>query len=316
MDKELKDVIIGGASNYDWKKLQYWINSIKKSGFTGDIVVCATNITGDTVKKLRENDIIIQAYGKPTEDGGFEHNSNNAPHVERFIYIWDFLEKNKDKYHHAIVTDTRDVIFQKNPSEWLDANLGLTKSLVASSEGLAYKHEPWGNKNLLDTFGSYLYERYKDNIIYNVGTIAGTIYEVSDLVLLLFQMSINRPIAIVDQAVYNFIVNLEQFVHEIKFTTNKDDWAVQLGTTQMAIESGAGDIGQAVKADSSYLQDYLDVYQDVQPVIEEHQVKNTNGDIYHIVHQWDRISALKEKIEKYYGDDECTETLTFSTLPN
>jgi len=89
MDQELKDVIIGGASNYDWKKLQYWVKSIKQSGFTGDIVICATNISGETVRKLREYDVTINAYGKPTEDGGFEYDSKTAPHVERFIYIWE-----------------------------------------------------------------------------------------------------------------------------------------------------------------------------------------------------------------------------------
>lgn len=316
MDKELKDIIIGGATNYDWNKMQYWIRSIQKSGFTGDIVIVATNITGETVKKLKDNNIIIQAYGKPTEDGGFVYDSKNAPHVERFIYIWDYLEKNKDNYRYAIVTDTRDVVFQKNPSEWMDSNLGLTKTLIASSEGLAYKHEPWGDKNLLDTFGSYLYDRYKDRLIHNVGTIAGTAYEVTDLVLLLFQLSINRPISVVDQAVYNFIINLEQFVHEIKFTTNADDWAVQLGTSQAAIEAGAGDIGQMVKVNKDLLEDYKEVYQDVQPVIDNHLVKNPSGDEYCIVHQWDRIPQLKKHIEEYYGDTECPTILTFSTSPN
>ena len=32
-----KDIIIGGASNYSWNHLKYWINSIAKSGFTGDV---------------------------------------------------------------------------------------------------------------------------------------------------------------------------------------------------------------------------------------------------------------------------------------
>lgn len=316
MDKEIKDVIIGGSTNYDWKKLQYWVKSIQKSGFKGDIVVVATNISGETVKKLRDNDVIIQAFGKPTEDGGFEYDSKMAPHVDRFIYIHDYLSKNKENYRYAIVTDTRDVIFQSDPTEWLRENLDLTKSIVASSEGLAYKHEPWGDKNLLDTFGKYVYDKYKDNLIYNVGTIAGSVDEVTDLLLLLFELSINRPIPIVDQAVYNFIIDLQPFCFETLFTTNESGWAVQLGTTFAAIESGAGDIGQMIKVNKDLLQDYKDVYQDVQPVINEHEVSTPDGDKYCIVHQWDRIPELKQKIEKYYGDEECPEILTFSTLSN
>ena len=30
-----KDLIIGGASNYGWNELKYWINSIQRSGFAG-----------------------------------------------------------------------------------------------------------------------------------------------------------------------------------------------------------------------------------------------------------------------------------------
>ena len=44
----MKDLIIGGASNYTWDQLKYWVNSIKLSGFKGDIVLVATNI-----KKIR-----------------------------------------------------------------------------------------------------------------------------------------------------------------------------------------------------------------------------------------------------------------------
>ena len=316
MGKEVKDVIIGGATNYDWNKLQYWIRSIQKSGFKGDIVVVGTNLSGETVKKLRDNDIIIQAYGKPTEDGGFEYDSKTAPHVERFIYIYDYLKNHLDDYRFAIVTDTRDVIFQSDPGEWLNEHVDLFKSLVVSSEGLAYKHEPWGDKNMLDTFGKYIYDDLKDNLIYNVGTIAGSIHEVSDLLLLLFQLSINRPIPIVDQAVYNFILSLGQFKYETLHTNNTSGWAVQLGTSLAAIESGAGDIGQMVHVNKDMLQDYKDVYQDVQPVINEHEVSTPDGNKYCIVHQWDRIPELKQKIEKYYGDDACPEILTFSTLPN
>lgn len=315
MENELKDVIIGGASNYDWSKLQYWVRSIQMSGFTGDVVLCATNISGETIKKLREYNVIIHGYGKPTEDGGFENDSKNAPHVERFIYIWDYLTRNKGKYRYSIITDTRDVIFQSDPTEWLKENLDFTKTIVASSEGLLYKDEPWGDKNLLDTFGKYFYNVYRENMIYNVGTIAGTADEVTDLVLLLFQLSINRPVPIVDQAVYNFILNLEQFVHEVTFTTNEDAWAIQLGTTLPAIEGGAGDIGQMARQNPALLEEYKNVYQDKQPTINEHEVVSSEGDKYCIVHQWDRVPGLKEKVMKHYGDSECSTEFLYSTAP-
>ena len=52
-----KDLIIGGASNYNWNQLRYWVNSIKKTGFKGDIVLVVTNMSAETVNKLTEEDV-------------------------------------------------------------------------------------------------------------------------------------------------------------------------------------------------------------------------------------------------------------------
>jgi hypothetical protein len=295
-----KDLVIGGASNYNWDQLKYWVNSIKQTGFKGDVVLVVTNMSGDTVKKLVENDVKVYAYGNRSEDGGVAKSDNNIPpHVERFLFIWDFLRKNKDTYRYVTVTDTRDVIFQKDPIEWISSHL-FQQSIVCSSEGLEYKDEPWGNKNLLDTFGPLVYDEFKDNLIYNVGTIAGFCEEVRDLLLQIFFQSVNRPIPIVDQAVFNFLVNQYPYRGEVLFTNNTSGWAVQLGTTKAAIEAGAGDIGQIVRQDPSKMGDYIKVYQDQQPLIKGDMVYNDQVP-FTIVHQWDRVPAIKEIVERKYG---------------
>ena len=297
-----KDLIIGGASNYNWNQLRYWVNSIKKTGFKGDIVLVATNMSADTVKKLVEEDVKVYAYGNRTEDGGIAKTDNNIPpHVERFIFIWDFLRKNKDTYRFVTVTDTRDVIFQKDPTEYLEKNLMCgAASMVCASEGLAYKDEPWGSKNLLDTFGPLVYDELKDNEIYNVGTIAGFADEVRDLLIQIFFQSVNRPIPIVDQAVFNFIISMAAYELEIIRTSNESGWAVQLGTTLEAIKAGAGDIGQIVRQDPSKLDEYIKVYKDTQPTIKDDLVVNEYAP-FTIVHQWDRVPAIKEIVERKYG---------------
>ena len=297
-----KDLIIGGASNYNWDHLKYWVNSIKQTGFKGDIVLVATNMPGETVKKLVEEDVKVYAYGNRTEDGSIAKTENNIPpHVERFIFIWDFLRKNKDTYRFVTVTDTRDVIFQKDPTDYLERNLMYgAASMVCASEGLAYKDEPWGSKNLLDTFGPLVYDELKDNEIYNVGTIAGFADEVRDLLIQIFFQSVNRPIPIVDQAVFNFIISMSAYELEIVRTSNESGWAVQLGTTLEAIKAGAGDIGQIVRQDPSKLDEYIKVYKDTQPTIKDDLVVNEYSP-FTIVHQWDRVPAIKEIVERKYG---------------
>lgn len=299
-----KDLIIGGASNYTWDQLKYWVNSIKRSGFTGDIVLCATNMTKATIDKLQSKGVILELYGKMQEDGSIKANSNGAPHVERFFYMWNWLNQNGDNYDYVIATDTRDVVFQTNPSTWIEENLMLERyTMISSSEGLRYEDEPWGNTNLLQAFGPYFHNLYKSAVINNVGVIAGESLYVRDMFFMIFQMSINRPILIVDQAVYNVLLQQKPFKNIMKQTYNSDSWAIQLGTTLEAVKSGFGDIGQSVLQDPRNLDSYMTKYFDFQPQVDdEGYVVSDNKTKYVIVHQYDRTPAWKNKIMEKYND--------------
>lgn len=303
MAEVTKDLIIGYAENYDWNRLKYWINSIQKSGFTGDVVIVGTNITKETIDKITEKGVILSLYGTKDESGNVSNNNNNvAPHCIRFFYIWNYLKDHGQKYRFVITTDTRDVVFQDNPSPWLENGL-VFHSIVASSEGMQYQFEPWGNKNLYDTFGPYFHNLLKDKLINNVGVIAGDALHVRGLMLLIFQMSINRQIPIVDQAVYNFLINTDPIVNDTWFTTNDDGWAVQLGTSVKAVEAGAGDLGARVKEDAENWKKYHMYYEDTQPTYrEDGVVVNKYDKPFVIVHQWDRVPEMKNHIEKLYGE--------------
>jgi hypothetical protein len=291
-----KDLIIGGASNYGWEELKYWVNSIKKSGFSGDIALVATNIKKSDIEKLVSMGVILSLYGKQDNEGNFVAHSNGAPHVERFFYLWNFLNTTKESYRYVITTDTRDVVFQTNPSEWLDCNL-IQHFLVASCEGIRYKNEPWNNKNMYDTFGPFFHNMHKDNLIYNVGTIAGDFDYVKGLLLTIFQMSINRPIPIVDQAVYNMIINTIPWYHDTYMAMNEDGWAIQLGATVESIRSGKGDLGMSYQ---NNIDEYLPLYEDDQPNLVDGHVVNKHGTKFCIVHQYDRTLAWQNDIMELY----------------
>lgn len=291
-----KDLIIGGASNYTWDDLKPWVKSIKNTGYSGDIALVVTNITNETIQKLADENVGVFVYGNKT-DTGYQANTSNAPHVERFFYLWNYLNSLKD-YDNVVVTDTRDVIFQKNPSSLFDV---FYDGIKCASEGLLYKDEPWGNKNFHDAFGPFFHDMIKDELIYNVGTISGSYEYVKDLLLMIFQMSINRPAKIVDQAVFNFLIHQEPYKSFIDLHTNKDAYAIQLGTTEHAVKAGAGDIGYIAKNNPTEFLKYQLMYKDEQPIITENgYVLNKNGDMFYIVHQYDRVPELKEKILRRY----------------
>lgn len=300
----MKNVIIGGASNYTWDHLKYWVNSIKRSGFSGDIVLVATNMNKATIDKLQSEGVILELYGEMQPDGSIKAHSSGAPHVERFFYIWNWMKNNSAKYYYAIATDTRDVVFQADPIDWLDRYMTTSmKKIVISSEGLKYEDEPWGNNNLLEAFGPYFHKMYKSNTIFNVGVLAGEITYLADLFFMIFQMSINRPIPIVDQAVFNVIISQKPYTGVTLHTSNLDTWATQLGTTLQAVKSGAGDIGAIAAQDPTALILYKTKYLDVQPEIDKDGfIVNGNGLPYTIVHQYDRCGDWKNKVMERYND--------------
>ena len=300
----MKDLIIGGASNYTWDHLKYWVNSIQSTGFAGDVVLVATNITKETIDKLTSKGVILELYGNKDAEGNFTAHSNGAPHVERFFYIWNYLNNHKDDYGYVITTDTRDVIFQSDPTVWLDeCVLKGYESVVVSSEVMKYEDEPWNNNNLREAFGPFFHNLYKSIPIFNVGTIAGLSDYVRDIIFMIFQLSINRPIPIVDQATFNVLLQQRPFRDVIKYTYNSDGWAIQLGTTIEAVKSGAGDIGMSVAQNPSNMIMYQAKYFDEQPKLTaDGYVENEKGNRFVIVHQYDRTHAWRDKImEKYNG---------------
>jgi hypothetical protein len=279
----MKDVIIGCATNYTWSTLKYWINSINQSGFEGDKVLVLMNCDKDTVKRVNDAGFSIIAFNQDGE-GNLTYQSHLMVHVERFVHIYKLLKDNE--YRFAITTDVKDVIFQKNPSKWLEENLSDSEDLVFASESLKYKDEPWGKENLTQCFGQGIYDDFKNNTIFNVGVLAGRAYAMKDLLLNLFVNSINRPIPIVDQAVFNFLISRHPYLKTSRYTNSESGWACQLGTT----------------ADPSKIESFRPHLLEPSPKLEGDKVVTSEGIEYTIVHQYDRVPEWRKVIEAKYDD--------------
>lgn len=301
-----KDIIIGAASNYDWHDLEPWVTSIKQTDFEGLIVLAASNISKDTIDKLTDEGVTLSVYGSKQPDGSYTHKPGNAPHVERFFQIYNTLEKIGEsrgvgyRQPYVVATDTRDVIFQKNPMEYLEDILrNNSEKIVVTSEGLTYENEPWGNQNLLDTFGPYFHEKLKGEEICNVGVIGGYFNEMQALMLNIFQMSVNRPIPICDQAVFNYLIRMEPW-KTLVFEDILNEWCINLGTTMQAAKEGHGDIGNLMRTDPSYMVKYQKDYRMLQPTLFEDEVCDHARNRFTIVHQYDRIEEYNATVNERY----------------
>jgi hypothetical protein len=277
----MKDLIIGCSTNYDWSRLKYWINSINKSGFDGEKVMVLMNCDKETIKKIIDSGFKVIGM-KQDSEGNLVHQSNMMVHVERFIHMYNFI-KDQD-FRYIITTDVKDVVFQKNPSAWLDANLG-DKNLVFSSESMLYENESWGNQNLYETFGPYVYNEFKRNEIYNVGVLAGRGFAVRDLMMNIFVACQGKPIPICDQSTFNFLISQHPYLHTSRYMKSEDGWACQLGTT----------------ADPSKIDSFRPFLLENEPKMVDGKVVTSKGKEFTIVHQYDRVPAWRSVIEATYG---------------
>jgi hypothetical protein len=277
------DLIIGAFTNYNYNQIKPWVESIDDSGFKGDKAMVVGNASQETIGELIKRDFIIIKM----------HEIKAPIHVARFLSIYDFLKTTWSKYRYIVTTDVKDVIFQYDPMTWLEKNLG-DKKLVAGSEGMKYKDEPWGNENLMQAYGPYVHDQFKENEIYNVGTIGGVSEYVKDLVFNILFNAINRPIPICDQAVYNVLIQTQPYKDVTLFAKQLDGWACQAGTT----------------VDPSKIESFRPHLLEEEPWFDNGYVWTADREMFAIVHQYDRVPEWKEFFKKKFNQEE---VITFRT---
>ena len=282
----MKDLIIGCSTNYDWSVLKYWINSINKSGFTGDKVLILMNCPKETVERVVAAGFNVVAFAQD-ENGNLVHNSNLMVHVERFLHIYNYLRQREGEYRYVITTDVKDVVFQSNPARWIWENIG-DKKLIFASESMKYKDEPWGNQNLLETYGAFFHDIFKENEIYNVGVLAGEADYIRDLCANIFTTAVTGRIPICDQSTFNFMISQHPYKDVALYAKSEDGWACQLGTTVDPNKSA--EFGPKLLESS--------------PVIDlaTGKIVTTSGNVFPIIHQYDRVPLWKSIIEGTYND--------------
>ena len=280
----MKDMVIGSITGYDFDKIRPWVNSLDRSGFDGTKAMLCYNVSQDTVKELTDRGYQIFAFNRNEQTGDFEYRRVFSIVVERFLHLWYFLKEHRGTHRYIITTDVKDVIFQYNPSAWLEQNMGNKKINVAS-ESIAYGKEDWGANNLQKSFGHLIYKDMENNIIANAGTISGDFDTMIDLFLNIYLLCNGTSHQVdggggPDQAALNVLLNMKAYADITNFAPSESGWAAQLGTTGPQI------------ADK-----YADRLVEKSPIMIDNVVCTSQGIPFALVHQYDRVPDWKEKIE-------------------
>lgn len=291
MEMEKRDVVITAITGYNFHHIAPWVNSLDRSGFTGVKAVVCYNTDHETVEELVKRGYSILAFHKDPVTGDLSYpNRDFSIVVDRFLHYWLMLDnpQNAAGIRYVVATDAKDVIFQRNPSEFLNS---IDPGILVSSEAIAYEHEPWGLNNLTQSFGPLVYEQHKTNTIINCGVLAGTFNHFMGLCKTVYLLSHGTVQHVPggggpDQAALNILLSTEAYKDCTTVTRHGGNWTAQLGTTM----------------DPNKINGYRPHITEALPVFNKETgfVENCYGEPYTIVHQWDRVPEVRAMVEGMY----------------
>jgi len=262
----MKYTIVGCITKYGVEQIKPFVESIEHSGFGGDKLMLVYEITQDTIDYLNDKGwILIQ--------------SEPQQHIilQRFRDMYQVLHQYETDV--IIWVDVKDIVFQKDPTEWL--NKWMRRDILAFSESLKFRDEEWARLNAGTSFPME-WEWLQNEEICCAGTIVGKRDAIRDLFIDIYRWSLttSNPEQLADQAAYNILIRLHQFKDKVQFVKQQEGFAAQL---HLKLKKG----------------DILP-YTEKLPTIDGSDVKNEKGELYTIVHQYDRNGELKKLIENKY----------------
>lgn len=262
-------IIFGCITKYSPDDIRAYVESIEKSGFRGDKMMLVYDVPQKTIDYLKS--FGWDLFGSTLE----EHII-----IQRFRDAYKLLENFQNET--IIWTDVKDVIFQKDPTSWIEKN--MNKEILSLSECIKFKDDDWATVNAGTSF-PIEWEWLQNKTSCCAGTIVGRGYALRDLFLEIYHWSKtgSNPGQLADQAAYNILINLNHFKENVQFVKQEEGLATQLGTVLIKKEQ------------------FGDTLLEPTPIVtDDFVITNQKGEVFPIVHQYDRNPQLKQKVEEKY----------------
>lgn len=194
------DLVIAAISGYQWEQIRPWVISILKSGFAGDIVLLAAKMDPFALECVTNRNIKVIPFNIPEGTTTWTFTSK-----ERYIPLLQFLAKHRHEYKNVVWTDVSDLIFQSNPSAWLEQYVH-PPMIIAARECWRIQDEtqfndPWVKAAFPDD-----YEWLRTQEVLCGGTLAGDAETVFQALLKIFKITSEHP-EYADQAVLNYVLH-------------------------------------------------------------------------------------------------------------
>ena len=287
--------VMASVYGYGPDQIKPWMESLKSSGFKGKVFVIVYNHDGEELLQyLKDNGVF-------TFTSQLNGDTNMA--TQRFLQYQEILNSEyANDVDVVITTDIRDVVFQSDPGVWVKNNI-QDYDLLATSEGVTFRHEDWGGEALETHFGKEMFLKFADRETICSGVIAGKKETMIKLFETVYELSFfsQDPGAFIDQIFYAIAI-YEIYNDITKIVPATENWCANLGTLKAIPENMPSWSTGTRTGTASYERfrknkTFVETMKCKVPVMKDDGlIYADNGLPFAIVHQYDRYQPWNTKI--------------------
>lgn len=227
----MNNLLIGAISgNYKITDIHRWVQSSNEIDSKRILLLYNNQFNLEIIPYLNNHGIEVivpehNMYGEtveefPTNTGIMDiQSSYELVHNIRFLHIWQIL--NETEYDKILITDVRDVYFNRDPFKHIPHNM-----IIASSEVVKYETEEWNKKHLFVNLGGIGVDALMDKEVHNVGVFGGSAHYVKNICRDIYLMSVGKRL-VADQTSFNYLIQTS-YKDDVMFTDLHDNFAVHL----------------------------------------------------------------------------------------
>jgi hypothetical protein len=250
------DLILGIVEEYHWHQIARFLLTLRRTRFSGHLCLFAgPGISSATQHKLKKNGAEVIPYGRRFPFIADPH--PDAPkslpeptyifNYRHFLY-YDYLLKHGHRFRNVLLTDVKDVVFQKDP---FDFPIGDQLYVAMESTSIPIGDCVFTSGWIVAGYGEDVLDELKDKELSCAGTVLGTVEAIRRyLRSMLDQIQQMRDAYdCADQAAHNLMLHRG----ELQPATRLYNFRGPVATVGTEANMAANDRGQLVNEDESVI---------------------------------------------------------------
>ncbi len=239
-----------------------WAESCRASGFTGRVHLFTYDRDPSLVRGLGDLAASFSVELIPVSDLVSPRQLNK----ERYQLYGQLMDRLGLRTERVITSDVRDLVFQTNPSDWLNAHL-LSYDVVTSSEGIAVGDDDWNKSCTVKAYGDSGYQAVRREPVLNGGLLAGRAGALRRLFEEIYAECYLAPQNPSDQVILRSVIS-RGGAYRVLATDHRDSWACHCGNLKNPKRT------------------------DPVPIVEDGRFYTSSRELYVVVHQYDRAEIV------------------------